>query len=171
MRRISKLLLFFLPNLLFSQFDFSVGYGEGYFNTGDFGELSIEGRYSIKLKEKSLYLTPSAVFIWDGINYQTFPRVGFTKYQYNKNKNWNKWTVGIQAYDLEIPGPQQGRETTSIFSDESWKLRPFIKFNTPIFKLFKDCNCGAQSNKLLTELFLDLTPSTFNIGLGIRKRI
>jgi hypothetical protein len=154
MKQIVILLL--LPSLLFSQFDFSAGIGNGYFIDNELGELMLEARYSFKLKEKKLYLTPSVVNITDGFNYQTFPRIGLTKYQYNKNKNWNKWTFGLQVYDLDI-----GNE----------KITPFVKLTKPIFKLFKDCNCGAQTNKLLTELIVDVTPSAWGVGLGIRKRI
>ena len=165
------LLLLLLPTFMFAQIDVSISLGDGYFSTGEPGEVMLEGRYSVPIIKRNLYLTPSVVFTSDGVNYQTFPRLGLTKLVSSRKNNWNRFTLGIQAYDLEMPGPQQGWETTSIFSDESWKLRPFVKFNTPIFKLFRDCKCGGQSNKLLMELIIDASIETFNIGLGVRRRI
>lgn len=165
------ILLLLLPTFIFAQMDVSIGVGDGYFSTGDFGEIMVEGRYSLPIKKRSLYLTPSVMFVTDGVNYQTFPRVGFTKLISSRKNNWNRVTLGIQAYDLEMPGPHQGWQVSSIFSDESWKVRPFVKLNTPLFKLFRDCKCGGQSNKLLMELVIDASIETFNLGLGVRKRI
>lgn len=165
------ILLILLPTLLFGQTDVSIMVGDGYFKSGEFGEVMVEARHSFKLKEHELYLTPSVVFVSDGINYQTFPRLGITKYHRNRKANWNRWTFGMQIYDLDMPGTHEGWERTSILSDETWKFRPFVKFTKPIFKLFKDCQCGAQQYKSLSEIVIDVTPSTWMVGIGIRKRI
>lgn len=169
MKRLLLLLLF--PSMMFSQMDMSLGITDGYFNTNEFGEFMVEGRYSFPLKKESLYITPSVVFVTDGANYQTFPRIGVTKFILTRKNNWSRLTLGIQAYDLEIPSNGNSWQTTSIFSDESWKTKPFVKFHTPIFKLFRDCKCGGQYNKLLMELIIDVSPQTFGLGLGIRRRI
>lgn len=165
------LLILFLPTLLFSQIDMSVGVSDGYFNTNNFGEAMIEARYSLPLKKENIYFTPSVVFVTDGTNYQTFPRIGVTKFILTRKNNWSRLTLGVQAYDLEIPSSSGTWQTTSIFSDESWKTRPFIKFHTPLFKLFNDCKCGGQYNKLLMELIIDASTDTFGIGIGVRRRI
>jgi hypothetical protein len=168
----NKLILFLLiPTLVFSQIDMSVGINDGYFSTNDFGEFVMEGRYSIPLKKENIYFTPSVVFVTDGTNYQTFPRIGFTKFILTRKNNWSRLTLGVQAYDLEINGLSGNRQTTSIFSDETWKTRPFIKFHTPMFKLFNDCRCGGQYNKLLMELIIDISTDIFGIGIGVRRRI
>ena len=169
MNRIILLLL--LPTMVFSQTDVSILFGDGYFKPSEVGEVMVEARHSFKLKENVLYLTPSVAFVTDGVNYQTFPRLGLTRYQRNRKANWNRWTFGIQIYDLDMPGTHEGWETTSILSDETWKFRPFLKFNKPIFRLFKDCQCGAQKYKSLGEIVIDVSPSTWMVGLGIRKRI
>ena len=165
------LILFLLPTLVFSQTDVSTSFGNGYFKKDEIGEIMIEARHSFKLKEHVWYLTPSVVFVTDGLNYQTFPRLGITRYHYNRKTNWDRFTFGVQVYDLEMPGDHDGWITTTMLSDETWKLRPFIKFTTPVFKLFKECHCGSKGNKLLGEIVIDISPSTWMVGMGIRKRI
>lgn len=167
----SIFILFLLPTLSFSQTDVSILFGDGYFKPSEIGEVFLEARHSFKLKEHVWYLTPSVVFVTDGINYQTFPRIGITRYHYNKKTNWDRVTFGLQVYDLDMPGTHERWATTSILSDETWKFRPFLKFTTPIIKLFKECHCGRQDNKSLGEIVIDVTPSTWMVGLGIRKRI
>lgn len=170
----NKLLLFLLlPTLVFSQIDVSYTLTDGYFKTNNFGEGMVDLRYSHPLVKKSLYVTPSVAFVTDGMNYQTFPRLGVTKLISTKKKNWNRLTLGLQVYDLDIPGKQQGWERTFILSDESWKLRPFLKFHTPIFRLYKNtnCYCKKEENKLLMELIIDASYQTLGVGFGVRKRI
>ena len=166
-----KLLLLLVPTTLVSQIDISTGYGDGYFNEAVFGETMVETRWSIKLKEKELYLTPSIGFVSDGVSYQTFPRIGVTKYLRTSNGNYNRITLGTQVWDLYLPDRYRNSTTWTKFKNLSCKTNLFLKFNTPIFKLFKNRNNGSQSNNLIGELIVDISTQTSIIGIGIRKRI
>jgi len=163
-------LLLICPLLLTAQIDVAFTAANGYYSDKDI-ELGLEGRLNIKVA-KDWFISPSAAFVSDGINFQTFPKLGVTRKIYNRKHNWNRVTLGIQAYDFDLPRSEiEGWNTTTLMSTETWKLRPFIRFDTPILKLFKNRNNGAQRNALLLIFTTEVTERTWNTGLGIRKRI
>lgn len=167
----NKLILFLLlPTLVFSQGDISASFGEGHYIDKNLDELILEGRYSIPIREHYTHLTASIVFVTDGLNNQTFPRLGVTKYILSKRKNWNRLTIGMQMNDMKTPA-EGGKYKTSIFSDDTWSARPFVKFHTPILKLYNPTCCKNKDNKLLMELIIDASTDTFGIGIGVRRRI
>jgi hypothetical protein len=145
----------------------STSVGIGHFNDESLGFVT-EVRYSLKLNEKT-GLTPSINFVYNGINFQTFPRLGITKNIRTRKGNYNRLTFGSQIHEIDIIG--RPKNPDNIFTDGKVRVSPFLKFQTPIIRLFKERYNGGQSNKLLTEFIIDVTPLSINVGIGIRKRI
>ena len=169
MKRLLILVIILFSSNLTAQLDASISALYGYYSDKNI-EIGAEGRFSIRVS-KEWFITPSVAFASDGINFQTFPKLGITKNIYNRKHNWNQFTVGAQAYDFDLPAETEGWKTTRLFEGNTWKLRPFVRFSTPIFKLFKNRNNGAQRDKLLTMFVVEATDRTFGVGLGFRKRI
>ena len=166
-----KLLILTFPAFGFSQIDLSGIVGESGYYVKEPRDVLVEGRISFNLKDEKLFLTPSAVFSADGLNYTTFPRLGLTKVYRTSANNWNRFTFGLQALpDGNLRIGERGINTFNAF-DFEWMIEPFVKLYTPIARLFNFCNCGAQRDKLVLEFVLEASTSTYGIGLGIRKRI
>ena len=150
MRNFIFILVMSITQLGFGQFDLALTTGS---NADQTSTYSGEVRYSFMLNEdNNLYLTPSFVFQYQkNTDYQNFLRVGITKEYGILNV-----TTGIETSDTEL----ELEDFSRISKRDNWRLRPFIRFDAPLFSYNPD--------KKDIKLVLDVDRQAFSIGFGIQ---
>ena len=150
MRNLVLLVILSITRLGFGQFDLALTTGS---NADQISTYSGEVRYSFMLSEdNNLYLTPSFVFQYQkNTDYQNFLRVGVTKEYGILNV-----TTGIETSDTEL----ELEDFSRISKRDNWRLRPFIRFDAPLFSY----NPGKKDIKLV----LDIDRQAFSIGFGLQ---
>jgi len=150
MKNLFFILLLFITNLSFGQFDIALTTGS---NSDQVSTYSGEVRYSWKLNEvDNLYFTPSFVFQYqNNTDYQNFLRLGLTKEYGILNV-----TAGLETSDTELELDTFSR----ISKRDNWRLRPFIRFDAPLF--------SYNPNKKDVKLVLDVDRQAFSVGFGFQ---
>ena len=150
MKNLVLLVILSIAQLGFGQFDLALTTGS---NVDQVSTYSGEVRYSFMLNENnSLYFTPSFVFQYqNNTDYQNFLRLGLTKEYGILNV-----TTGIETSDTELELDTFSR----ISKRDNWRLRPFIRFDAPLF--------SYNPNKKDVKLVLDVDRQAFSVGFGIQ---
>ena len=150
MKNLILALLLFITQMSFGQFDLSLTVGT---NEDKVPTLSGEVRYSFELNEvDNLYLTPSVVLQQnENTDYQNFFRLGLTKEYGILNV-----TTGIETSNKELTYG----DFVGVISRDNWKVRPFIRFDAPLF--------SYNPNKKDVKLVLDVDRQAFSVGFGLQ---
>lgn len=150
MKNLVLLVILSFTQFSFGQFDLALTTGS---NQDQASTYSGEVRYSFMLSEDNdLYLTPSFVFQYqNNTDYQNFLRVGVTKEYGILNI-----TTGIETSDTEL----ELEEFSRISKRDNWRLRPFIRFDAPLF--------SYNAVKKDVRLVLDVDRQAFSVGFGFQ---
>lgn len=150
MRNLVLLVILSVSQLGFGQLELSLTAGT---NVDQVPTLSGEVRYSFELNDTdNLYLTPSFILQQnENTDYQNFYRLGLTKEYGPLNV-----TAGMETSNRELTYG----DFASVLKRDNWKVRPFIRFDAPLF--------SYNPVKKDIKLVLDVDRQAFSVGFGIQ---